>query len=176
VEVPTPTTFLASCNPEASPGAPPVPAPRIAVEGIRDLDFADADIQDVVKQISEITGRNFILDERVRGKITIISPGKVTVDEAYKVFESVLNVKGFATIPAGKFLKIVPLREAKEGNIATYPEGTLVPERDTYVTRLIPLRYVDATDISNSLKPLSPRREHDPLRAHELDHPFGLLL
>jgi general secretion pathway protein D len=121
------------------------------------LDFADADIQDVVKQISEITGRNFILDERVRGKITIISPSPVTVDEAYKVFESVLNVKGFTTIPAGKFLKIVPLREAKESNISTFPGGTRVPDRDNYVTRLIPLRYVDATDISNSLKPLVSR-------------------
>ncbi|MFQ5458715.1 MAG: hypothetical protein ACE5FC_09755, partial [Myxococcota bacterium] len=110
------------------------------------LDFADADIQDVVKQISEITGRNFILDERVRGKITIISPSPVTIDEAYRVFESVLQVKGFTTIQVGDFIKIIPLREAKQSYTSILPGGTLVPRRDEYITRLIPLRYVDATD------------------------------
>jgi hypothetical protein len=97
---------------------------RIFVENdLVNMDFADADIQDVVKQISEITGKNFILDERVRGKITIISPSKITIEEAYRVFESVLQVKGFTTIPVGDFIKIVPLREAKESYIETYPGG-----------------------------------------------------
>ncbi|MDP3936647.1 MAG: secretin N-terminal domain-containing protein, partial [Deltaproteobacteria bacterium] len=121
------------------------------------LDFADADIQDVVKQISEITGKNFILDERVRGKITIISPTRVTVEEAYRVFESVLQVKGFTTITVGDFIKIIPLREAKESYTPILPGGSLVPRNDEYITRLIPLQYVDATEISNSLKPLVSR-------------------
>jgi general secretion pathway protein D len=131
---------------------------RIFVENdLVNMDFADADIQDVVKQISEITGKNFILDERVRGKITIISPSKITIEEAYRVFESVLQVKGFTTIPVGDFIKIVPLREAKESYIETYPGGTRIPQRDQVVTRLIPLEYVDAADIASTLKPLASR-------------------
>ncbi len=126
-------------------------------EDLVNLDFADAEIQDVVKQISEITGKNFILDERVRGKITIISPTRVTIDEAYRVFESVLQVKGFTTITVGDFIKIIPLREAKESYTPILPGGTPVPRNDEYITRLIPLQYVDATEISNSLKPLVSR-------------------
>ncbi len=131
---------------------------RITVkDNLVNLDFADADIQDVVKQISEMTGKNFILDERVRGKITIISPTPVSIEEAYNVFLSALAVKGFTTVPTGKFIKVIPLREAKESNIETLPGRAPVPSRDEYITRLIPLRYVDATEITNSLKPLASR-------------------
>ena len=65
------------------------------------MDFQDVDLDVLVKFISEITGKNFILDDRVKGKVTIISPGKISVDEAYAVFQSVLQVKGFTTVPSG---------------------------------------------------------------------------
>ena len=64
--------------------------------------------------MSEVTGRNFIVDERVKGKATIISPTRLTPDEAYLVFQSVLQVKGFTTLPAGSFTKIVPIRDATQ--------------------------------------------------------------
>ena len=52
--------------------------------------------------MSEVTGRNFIVDDRVRGQVTIISPTRITPDEAYLVFQSVLQVKGFTTVPSGR--------------------------------------------------------------------------
>ncbi|MFB0520881.1 MAG: type II secretion system protein GspD, partial [Desulfatiglandales bacterium] len=70
------------------------------------IDFDDVDIGIFIKFISELTGKNFVLDKGVRGKVTIISPTKISVKEAYKVFESVLEVHGFTTVPAGNIIKI----------------------------------------------------------------------
>ncbi|MGD0946029.1 MAG: secretin N-terminal domain-containing protein, partial [Candidatus Binatia bacterium] len=118
------------------------------------MDFQDVDIGVLVKFISELTGRNFIIDEKVRGKVTIISPSKISVDEAYLVFQSVLQVKGFTTVPAGAVIKIVPTKEAKSSTIRTIiPNGVPAPT-DEYITRLIPLKYVDATNMVAILQPL----------------------
>src|SRR5262245_52905944 len=94
---------------------PPVWAqPKIPQgEGVVNLDFHDVDIQDVVKAISEITGKNFVLDDRVRGKVTVISPSPVSVEEAYRVFLSALEVKNLCAVEVGSITKIVPLRECK---------------------------------------------------------------
>ena len=77
------------------------------------MNFQNVDIPVLAKFISEITGRNFIIDESVRGKVTIISPSKVTPEQAYSIFQSVLQVKGFTTVQAGKIIKIVPARNVR---------------------------------------------------------------
>ncbi len=119
------------------------------------IDFSDVDIEVIIDAISKLSGRNFIYDDRVRGKVTVISPSPVTVAEAWAVFESVLKVKGFTAIPGpAGVLKIVPLRDAKESNIETVQGDRESANRDQYVTRMIPLYYIDATAISNTLKPL----------------------
>ncbi len=83
------------------------------------MDFQDVDIAVLVKFISEITGKNFILDERVHGKVTIISPTKMSIAEAYRAFQSALQLKGFTTVRAGAVIKIVPTKEAKSSAIDT---------------------------------------------------------
>jgi len=119
------------------------------------MDFQDVDLQVLVKFISEITGKNFIVDEKVRGKITIISPGKISVDEAYLVFQSVLQVKGFTTVPSGSIIKIVPTKEARTSTLATVLQDTSPRPVDQYITRLIgPLKYVDANNMVQILQPL----------------------
>lgn len=119
------------------------------------IDFDDASITVIIDAIARLTGKNFIYDDRVRGKVTIISPSPVTVEEAWAVFESVLKIKGFTAIPgpAGVF-KIVPVRDAKESNIETIRDGRESENRDQYVTRMIPLYYIDAMAITSTLKPL----------------------
>src|SRR5258707_14295572 len=77
------------------------------------MNFQNVDIPVLAKFISEITGRNFIIDESVRGKVTIISPSKVTPEQAYSIFQSVLQVKGFTTVQAGKVIKIVSARNVR---------------------------------------------------------------
>ncbi len=119
------------------------------------LDFNDAELTTIIDAISKMTGRNFIYDERVRGKVTIKSPTRITRKQAYAVFESVLQVKGFTTVETpGGALKIIPVRDAKQSNIETMKSVLAPPNTDRFVTRLIPLRYIDADSITNTLKPL----------------------
>ncbi len=119
------------------------------------LDFRDAELTAVIDLIAKHTGKNFIYDDRVRGRVTIISPEPMTPEQAWAVFESVLQVKGFTTVvtPSGA-LKVIPLRDAKETNVETSLSARLPANRDTFITRLIPLAYIDAESIVNTLKPL----------------------
>ena len=118
------------------------------------IDFDDVDIALFVKFISELTGKNFVIDQRVKGKVTIISPTKITVDEAYKVFESVLEVNGFTTVPAGNITKIVPAVSARSKDIETRLRLERISPEDKVVTQLIPLRYADPGDLSKLFAPL----------------------
>lgn len=119
------------------------------------MDFQDVDLQVLVKFISEISGKNFIVDEKIRGKITIISPGKISVDEAFLVFQSVLQVKGFTTVQAGTVIKIVQTSEAKSSTLETVlPERSGLARTDEYITRLIPLEFVDANTMVTIIQPL----------------------
>ncbi len=119
------------------------------------LDFKDVDLAVVIEMIARTTGKNFIYDDKVRGKVTIVSPSPVSLEQAYAVFESVLKVKGFTVIdgPAG-VLQIIPVREAKESNTEIVQDDRPSPKRDHFVTRLIPLQYIDAEAITNTIKPL----------------------
>jgi general secretion pathway protein D len=126
-----------------------------AEDDLVQLDFNDAELTTIIDAISKMTNRNFIYDERVRGKVTIKSPTRITRKQAYAVFESVLHVKGFTTVETpGGALKIIPVRDAKQSNIETAKTALAPPNTDRFVTRLIPLRYIDANSITTTLKPL----------------------
>lgn len=123
------------------------------------FNFVEVDIQSVIKFISEITGKNFLYDNRVKGKITIITPTKLSVDESFDLFTSVLNLKGFTIIPAGnKTFKIIPRAFAKqEGQIATEDD---IPVNDAYITKLIQTEHIKAEDTINFLRPIISRDGH----------------
>jgi general secretion pathway protein D len=119
------------------------------------MDFKEAPIELVIETVAKLTGKSFIYDDRVRGNVTVIAGPDVTVEEAYKIFESILQVKGFTTVPApGGMLKIIPIREAKESPIDTIEGQRQTPDRDLFITRLIPLKFVKAETVNNTLKPL----------------------
>ncbi len=118
------------------------------------IDFNDVDINVFVKFISELTGKNFIIDNRVKGKVTIISPAKISVDEAYKVFESVLEVHGYTTVKAGKVIKIVASPTAKQKSIETLMKDEIRSPEDKIVTQIIPLRYAETNDVKRLFAPL----------------------
>lgn len=121
------------------------------------IDFNNVDIQVFIKFISEITGKNFIIDRKVSGKVTIISPGQVSLEEAYQVFESVLDVYGFSAIPSGTLVKIVPAREAQKKSVVTRLKSEAVDHSDHIVTQLVPLRYADPTELKKLFAPLISR-------------------
>ncbi|MGH7822613.1 MAG: secretin N-terminal domain-containing protein, partial [Candidatus Binatia bacterium] len=137
-----------------APAPTPAPAPQAARPREKQLitmDFQDVEIGVLVKFISEITGKNFILDEKIRGKVTVVSPTKITIEEAYRVFQSILQVKGFTTVPAGPVTKIVPVHEAKESGA---PVSRVVPVGAEFTTQLVPLSFVDASSLVPVLQPM----------------------
>jgi general secretion pathway protein D len=119
------------------------------------MDFNEVNIQVFIKFISELTGRNFVVDEKVRGKVTVLSPTGISVQEAYAVFESVLEVNGFAAVPSGEVTKIVPSIRARQENVATLTSPDIVPKPgDTFITQIIPLNFADADDVRKILIPM----------------------
>ncbi|MFH1018327.1 MAG: type II secretion system secretin GspD [Pseudomonadota bacterium] len=125
--------------------------PRTA--GLVNLDFHDVDIQDVAKSISEITGKNFLLDDRVRGKVTIISPSPMTVEEAYQAFLSALKLKNLCAVDVGNITQILPSRECKENAITTEGDKEVLTG-DQPITKIIALKYINANEIKQALNPL----------------------
>ncbi len=119
-------------------------------ETIESFDFPNVDINDVIKAISELTGKNFIIDPGVRGKITIIAPSKITVAEAYKAFLSALAINGFTVVPSGNFLKVKLARNAQRDSIETY-SGTYYPNTDQLITRIINLKHIQAEQVTREL-------------------------
>jgi len=111
------------------------------------LNFQDVELPVLARFVSEVTGRNFIIDDRVKGTVTIVSPTRITPEEAYLVFESVLQVKGYTTVPSGSFTKILPAREAREVPTARHA-------RDALVTRILALRHTTAAAVVPVLQPL----------------------
>ncbi|MGA1791465.1 MAG: type II secretion system secretin GspD [bacterium] len=120
------------------------------------LDFNNVDIKLVIKFMSDLLGKNFLIDDNVKGNVTIISPQAVPVDEAYRVFESILEVKGFAAIPSGSIIKIVPTRDAFSKNIETRTESQVkrIKPEDTYITQLIPIEHADVNEIKTVVSSL----------------------
>lgn len=122
------------------------------------LDFQNVELVDMIATISELTGKNFVYDESVRGKVSIVSPRPVSVAEAYRLFSTVLKVKGFTIVPSGKVNKIVSIRKAKEENLPI-SNGTSLGEQ--FITRLIELKNLDATVVADTiLRPLMPKTSH----------------
>ncbi|HVO84217.1 MAG TPA: secretin N-terminal domain-containing protein, partial [Syntrophobacteria bacterium] len=153
-------------SPEEAEGRPPEAAPdltrsqrrgRMQLSGDRNIsmDFDQVDIKTFIKFMSELTGKNFVVDEKVRGKVTVFSPSKISVEEAYRVFESVLEVNGLTTIPGDKVNKVVPSVEARQKSVETRKETTFVPRPDDrIITQIKPLAYADSQEIRKVLAPL----------------------
>ena len=149
---------MPSRPPAAAPGAGTAPTPGPSMAPVAhppvylSMDFTDVELPVLIKFMSEQTKKNFIFDERVQGKITIISPRRVTLDEAYEVFLSVLQAKGFTTITQGNTIKIVAAREARQDTIHTgVGKDTGAAE---FITRLVPLQHLESAEVVPLVTPL----------------------
>ena len=142
--------------PRPSSATPVAPAAVTSSEQNILLNFKDVDLRQIIDLMSDLTQQNFLIDEKVRGKVTIISPRPVSRAEAYNIFLSILEVQGFTVVPQGAIHKIVPSREVKERPLPTTVDGAARPSsnRDAFVTQLIPLKYADANDIRSLLSAL----------------------
>jgi len=144
-------------NPESvSPGNAQKAGPHQSDQSIS-IDFNNVDLAVFIKFISELLGKNFVVDNRVKGKVTVISPRKVSIKEAYDIFESVLEVYGYAVVPAGKIFKIVPSPDARTKSIETRMKEDADSPEDRVVTQIIPLKYADPEEVKRLLAPLIPK-------------------
>ncbi|WP_081756186.1 type II secretion system secretin GspD [Candidatus Contendibacter odensensis] len=123
------------------------------------LNLKDAEINALVESMSVLTGKNFIVDPRVKGRVTIISAKPMDEKELYQVFLAVLGVHGFAAVPSGNVIKIVPAAGAKQESIPTVDQRGGV-EPDQIVTRVIQVQNVSAAQIVPILRPLIPPQGH----------------
>jgi len=118
------------------------------------LDFDNVNIEVFVKFISELTGKNFIIDDKVKGKVTIYSPKKILLRDVYKVFLSVLELNGFATVPVGDMIKIVPSAIAKEKSVETRTKKDGLESDDRIVTQIISLERANPDEVKRVLDPI----------------------
>ena len=124
-----------------------------AQEELHSLNLQDADIRLLIETVSDITNQNFIVDPQVQGKITVISGRPVAKDEIYNIFLGILSVNGLAAVKDGGSIKIIP--EAEAGGIIG--EFTVAHDSD-FVTRIVPLKYVPATELVNMLKAITNQK------------------
>ncbi len=132
--------------------------PLIAQPGVT-LSLKEADIRTLIETVSEATGLNFVVDPRVKAKVTVVSSRPMDEAELYQVFLSILQVHGYSAVPVGEIVKIVPDVTAKQG-----PVSVTEPERpgvgDELVTRVLTVEHVPAAQMVPILRPLVPQQGH----------------
>lgn len=111
------------------------------------LNVKDADVTALIKTFSKVTGRNYIVDSSVKGKVTIHLPTPVSISESLRIFDSVLLLKGFTTVPVGDNIwKVVKTKDAKQTTIPTFEVAPDKPS-DTIVTQIVRLKHVPADEM-----------------------------
>jgi general secretion pathway protein D len=120
-----------------------------------EIHVKDADISAIIKIFSKKTKKNYILDERVKGKVSIYLPSKVSDSEAARVLDAILSLKGFTIVPVGAdIFKVVPSKDARKTTIPTILKTPEDEPTATVITRLVRLNYVAAEDLQNLLNQL----------------------
>jgi len=123
------------------------------------LNFKNADIRAFVEFVAGFTGKNFLVDNRVKGKVTIVSPSPISEEQAYEVFLSVLEVNGFAAVPSGSVIKVVPRAESKQKSLPVIT-GSNGNSDDAMVTQVLRLQYADSQQLVAVIRPLVSPNSH----------------
>ncbi len=131
--------------------------------------YKDADIRQVIEAVGEVTGKNFILDPRVKAQVTMLSAAPMSPEAFYEAFLSILSVYGFVAVPSGDVVKILPDANARQVPGAESEPGGGRP--DDIVTRVLSVQNVAAAQLVPILRPLIPQYGH--LAAHP---PSNLLI
>ena len=122
------------------------------------INLKDADLGEFITQVARITGRNFVVDPRVKARITVISTASLDADGVYELFQSVLRVHGFAAVPAGDVVKIVQQTIAKQSSSDADFDASATGEQ--MITRVIPATNVASSELVKILRPLVPQYSH----------------
>ncbi|MCL1911246.1 MAG: hypothetical protein FWG13_03475 [Leptospirales bacterium] len=124
------------------------------------LNFKDTDIAEFLSIMSQLIGKNIILDDRVTGKVSINSSKKLPVSQAYEIMKSILSIKGLAVIETNDILKVMPIQDAAKSGIEIIIDGKselVTPEKEKTLTFLHELKYADAEEVAKALRMLKSR-------------------
>ncbi|HHP7868790.1 TPA: GspD family T2SS secretin variant LspD [Legionella pneumophila] len=130
---------------------------QTAPPGSKLWNLRNADIRAVIAEVSRITGKNFVIDPRVQGKVSIVSSTPLSSRELYQVFLSVLQVSGYAAIPNGEIIKIIPNIDAKTQSPDLLSGMKSPPRGDDMMVAVIPVHYVPSEQLVPVLRPLMPQ-------------------
>ncbi|MCA4778693.1 type II secretion system secretin GspD [Acinetobacter towneri] len=122
------------------------------------INLRDADLTAFINEVADITGKNFAVDPRVRGNVTVISNKALNKNEVYDLFLGVLNVNGVVAIPSGNTIRLVPDSNVKSSGIPY--DGRQNARGDQIVTRVVWLENTNANDLIPALRPLMPQFAH----------------
>jgi general secretion pathway protein D len=134
-------------------------APRAQDGATITPNYKDADLSQIIQAVSEVTGKNFIIDPRVNAKVTMMSATPMSAAAFYEAFLAVLQVYGYVAVPAGKIIKIVPNTDAKQGPANDLPSDVSATS-DEIVTQIITLKNISAAALVPMLRPLTPPYAH----------------
>jgi general secretion pathway protein D len=149
---------LATLVQAAPPGAPTIQQ-RPGDGATITPNYKDADLSQIIQAVSEVTGKNFIIDPRVNAKVTMLSSTPMSADAFYQAFLSVLQVYGYVAVPAGKVIKIVPNTDARQLPSLDLP-ANVSSTSDEMVTQIITMKNVSAAQLVPLLRPLIPQSGH----------------
>ncbi len=121
--------------------------------------YKDADINQIIQAVGEVTGKNFIIDPRVNAKVTMLSSTPMSPEAFYQAFLSVLQVYGYAAVPAGKVIKIIPNTDVRQSPSLDLPQN-VSPTSDEIVTQIITMKNISASQLVPLLRPLIPQQGH----------------
>jgi len=147
-----PAAAVQAAAPPGTSGTPPAVAVSPDADAVT-LNFVNADIDAVVKAVADITGRNFLVDPRVKGTVNIVSARPVPRSLVFPTLLSALRMQGFTAVDSGSVVKIVPEAEAKQQG-GPVVSGQVGAGGDRLVTQVIVLRNESAAQLVNVLRPL----------------------
>lgn len=142
---------------QQTPVTPPPPVKTEPATPVSHLwNLQNADILTVINEVAQETGKNFIIDPRVNGKITLISSKAIANEDIYPVFLSILETLGYSAVAHGEVIKILPNNESSEaaGRLATEQAPG---KGDEVVVRVLPLENISAVQVIASVRPLLPQ-------------------
>ncbi len=125
---------------------------------VTDFNFPDADILDIAKALGKLTGKNFIYDKDVKGRVSVISNSPITVSDAWNAFLTALDMNGFALIPPakpGQHIRIARNRDARDKQLKTYT-GKYSPNTDALITRVFQLKYISSEEVARTFRSFMP--------------------
>ncbi len=120
------------------------------------LNFKDVEIAEFINVMGGLIGKNIIIDDRVKGKISISSARKVPLNEAYNVMKAILEVKGLSIVETPNLIKILPIEEAIKKNSSIIVDGKPMTDERS-ITFLLEMKNADANEVANALRSLKSK-------------------